>query len=291
MKNRPIQHYFYVSIVASIFVIGLKLLAWRMTQSVGLFSDAIESIANLITALFGLWMVSIAETPPDAEHPYGHSKAEYFAGGFEGICILIAAVSIWHVSIDSIIEKSPLPEGGIGLLVSTIATAINGAVGILLIKAGKQRNSIALIADGKHLLTDVWTTVGVLIGVSCALIFRLPLLDAMIGLAVGAYIGYEAIQLLHKAVQGLLDRSLNAEELARLTRVLDSAKHPEARIEALATRVAGQVRFVRFNLLVDGSMSVEDSHVLCDILERKICDDFGLCRVDIHIEPLPKQSR
>lgn len=289
MKNRPIQHFFYVSIVASIMVIGLKLLAWRMTQSVGLFSDAIESVANLITALFGLWMVSIAETPPDAEHPYGHSKAEYFAGGFEGVCILIAAVSIWHVSINSIIEKTPLPEGGIGLLVSTVATAINGAVGILLIKAGKQRNSIALIADGKHLLTDVWTTVGVLVGVSCALIFRLPLLDAMIGLAVGAYIGYEAIQLLHKAVQGLLDRSLNAEELARLTRVLDSAKHPEARIEALATRVAGQVRFVRFNLLVDGGMTVHQSHALCDVLEKKIKADFGACEVDIHIEPLLRQ--
>lgn len=288
MANRPVRHYFYLSIVASIFVIALKMFAWRLTESVGLFSDAIESIANLTTALFGLWMVSIAETPPDAEHPYGHSKAEYFAGGFEGLCILVAAASIWHVSIDSIVEKAPLPEGSIGLLVSTVATVINGAVGLLLVKAGKLRNSIALIADGKHLLTDVWTTVGVLVGVSCALIFKLPLLDAMIGLAVGAYIGYEAIHLLHKAVQGLLDRSLNEEELVKLRQVLDASKHPEARIEQLATRVAGQIRFIRFNLLVDGSMSVEHSHALCDALERKICEDFGPSQVDIHIEPLPK---
>lgn len=286
MTSKPLKFYFHLSIVASFFVLGLKLLAWQLTQSVGLYSDAIESIANILTAFFGLWMISLAQTPADDEHPYGHSKAEYFAGAFEGICILLAAASIWYASIESIVQSKPLPEGRIGLLVSALATAINLGVGLLLVSAGKKQNSIALIADGKHLLTDVWTTVGVVLGVGCALVFKLPLLDALIGLAVGAYIGYEAIQLIYKAVQGLLDRALTAEELIKLKAILEATKHPEARIKQLATRVAGQVRFIRFNLLVEGSMSVNESHALCDRLEDNIRKDFSPCQVDIHIEPI-----
>ena len=286
ITNRPIKFYFHVSIVASFIVLGSKLLAWRLTQSVGLYSDAIESVANILTAIFGLWMISVAQTPPDAEHPYGHSKAEYFAGGFEGVCIFLAATSIWYASIQSIMQSKPLPEGGIGLLISGLATAINLGVGLLLVRAGEKQNSIALVADGKHLLTDVWTTVGVVAGVSCAMLFELPLLDALIGLAVGAYIGYEAIHLIHKAVQGLLDRALSEEELQKLNAVLEEARHPEARIANLATRVAGQVRFIRFNLLLQGSMTVIESHALCDLLEERIRRDFTPCQVDIHIEPL-----
>lgn len=286
MTSKPLKFYFYISIVASFFVLGFKLLAWKLTQSVGLYSDAIESIANILTAFFGLWMVSLAQTPADDAHPYGHSKAEYFAGAFEGICIFLAAASIWYASIESIMQNKPLPEGSIGLLVSGLATAINLGVGLLLVYAGKKQDSIALIADGKHLLTDVWTTVGVVVGVACALIFKLPLLDSLIGLAVGAYIGYEAIHLIYKAVQGLLDRALTDEELVKLKAVLEATKHPDARIKKLATRVAGQVRFIRFNLLVEGSMTVNESHALCDLLEENIKKDFSPCQVDIHIEPI-----
>jgi cation diffusion facilitator family transporter len=286
MTNQPIKRYFYLSIVASFFVLGLKLLAWKLTDSVGLYSDAIESIANILTAVFGLWMISLAQTPPDAEHPYGHSKAEYFAGAFEGLCIFIAAVSIWQASIDSIVHAKPLPTGGVGLWLSGLATAINLGVGWLLLSAGKKQDSIALMADGKHLLTDVWTTVGVIVGVSCALVFDLPLLDSLIGLAVGAYIGYEAIHLIYRAVQGLLDRALTEEELVKLRAVLEATRHPESRVEELATRVAGQVRFIRFKLLVQGGMTVEESHALCDVLEASIRKDFTPCQVDIHIEPL-----
>jgi len=287
MTNKPIKFYFYVSIIASFFVLGSKLLAWQLTQSVGLYSDAIESVANILTAVFGLWMISIAQMPADAEHPYGHSKAEYFAGAFEGVCIFLAAISIWYASIVSIMHSKPLPEGGIGLLISCLATAINLGVGLLLVNAGKKQNSIALIADGKHLLTDVWTTVGVVVGVACAMLFKLPLLDALIGLAVGVYIGYEAIHLIHKAVQGLLDRGLTEEELIKLNAILEATKHPEARVTSLATRVAGQVRFIRFNLLLAGSMTVNESHAVCDLLEENIKKDFTSCHVDIHIEPLP----
>jgi len=286
MTNKPIRFYFFISIAASFFVLGFKFLAWRLTQSVGLYSDAIESIANILTAVFGLWMISLAQTPPDAEHPYGHSKAEYFAGAFEGFCIFLAAASIWYASIESIVHNRQLPEGGMGLLVSALATAINLGVGLLLVSAGKKQDSIALIADGKHLLTDVWTTVGVITGVSFALIFNLPLLDALIGLAVGAYIGYEAILLIYKAVQGLMDRALTEEELAKLKTVLEESMHPEARIGQLATRVAGQVRFIRFNLQVDGNMTVNESHALCDLLEENIKKEFTPCEVDIHIEPI-----
>jgi cation diffusion facilitator family transporter len=286
MTNQPIKRYFYLSIVASFFVLGLKLLAWQLTDSVGLYSDAIESIANILTAVFGLWMISLAQTPPDAEHPYGHSKAEYFAGAFEGLCIFVAAASIWHASIVSIMQGKPLPEGGIGLLLSGLATAINLGVGWLLVSAGKKQDSIALMADGKHLLTDVWTTVGVIVGVSCALFFNLPILDSLIGLAVGAYIGYEAIHLVYKAVQGLLDRALTEEELVKLKALLEATRHPESRIAELATRVAGQVRFIRFNLLVQGRMTVDESHALCDLLEGSIRKDFAPCQIDIHIEPL-----
>lgn len=286
MTNKPIKFYFYISIVASFFVLGFKLLAWRLTESVGLYSDAIESVANILTAFFGLWMISLAQTPADAEHPYGHSKAEYFAGAFEGLCIFLAATSIWYASVESIMQSRPLPEGGIGLLISVLATAINLGVGLLLVSAGKKQNSIALIADGKHLLTDVWTTVGVILGVSCALVFNLPLLDALIGLAVGAYIGFEAVHLVYKAVQGLLDRALTKEELVKLNAVLEETRHPESRIMQLATRVAGQVRFIRFNLLVGGNMTVNESHALCDLLEESIKKDFTPCHVDIHIEPI-----
>jgi cation diffusion facilitator family transporter len=286
MTNRPIKTYFYISIIASLFVLGLKLLAWRLTESVGLYSDAIESVANVLTAIFGLWMISLAQTPADAEHPYGHSKAEYFAGAFEGGCIFLAATSIWYASVESIMASKPLPDGGIGLLISGLATAINLGVGLLLVSAGEKQDSIALLADGKHLLTDVWTTVGVIVGVSCALAFKLPILDALIGLAVGAYIAYEAILLIYKAVQGLLDRALSEEELVKLNAVLEETKHPEAKIMQLATRVAGQVRFIRFNLLLEGGMTVNESHALCDLLEENIRKDFTPCQVDIHIEPI-----
>lgn len=286
MTNQPIKRYFYIAIVASFCVLGLKLLAWRLTDSVGLYSDAIESIANILTAVFGLWMITLAQTPPDAEHPYGHSKAEYFAGAFEGLCIFIAAASIWHASIGSILQSKPLPTGGIGLVLSGLATLINLGVGWLLVSAGRKQDSIALMADGKHLLTDVWTSVGVVLGVSCAMLFNLPILDSLIGLAVGAYIGYEAIHLIYKAVQGLLDRALSDGELLKLTALLESTRHPESRIEALATRVAGQVRFIRFNLLVDGRLTVNESHALCDLLEASVRQDFAPCHIDIHIEPL-----
>lgn len=285
MTNKPIKFYFYISIIASFFVLGFKLLAWHLTQSVGLFSDAIESIANILTAVFGLWMISLAQRPADEDHPYGHSKAEYFAGGFEGLCILVAAASIWYTSIESIVQNKPLPEGSIGLAVSVMATMLNLGVGLLLVRAGKRQNSIALLADGKHLLTDVWTTSGVVLGVGCAMLFKLPILDSLIGLLVGAYIGYEAIHLIYRAVQGLLDRALTEEELCKLKSILDKTKHPEAQIKDLATRVAGQVRFIRFDLLVDGDMSVKESHALCDLLEDSIKADFAPCKIDIHIEP------
>lgn len=285
MTSKPIKFYFHLSIAASFFVLGFKLLAWRLTQSVGLYSDAIESIANILTAIFGLWMVSLAQTPADAEHPYGHSKAEYFASAFEGLCIFFAAASIWYAAIASIIGSKPLPESRIGLLVSVLATAINLGVGLLLIRAGKKQGSIALMAEGKHLLTDVWTTVSVVAGVGCAFFFEMPLLDSLIALAIGAYIGYEAIHLLNNAVQGLLDRALSQEDMIILKDLLEENKHPEARIKKLATRVAGQVRFIRFNLLVDGHMSVHESHALCDRLEKSIKNRFSPCQVDIHIEP------
>jgi len=287
MINKSIKFYFYISIIASFLVLGLKLTAWQLTQSVGLYSDAIESIANILTALFGLWMICLAQTPADTEHPYGHSKAEYFAGAFEGVCIFLAAASIWYASIESIIQNKSLPAGGMGLLVSAVATAINLAVGWLLVKAGKHQGSIALAADGKHLLTDVWTTVGVVIGVSCALVFNLPLLDSIIGLVVGCYIGYEAIVLINHAVQGLLDRALAKDELLKLNGLLEKATQPESRISHLATRAAGQVRFIRFNLLVRAEMTVGDSHALCDLLEATIRKDFSPCHIDIHVEPLP----
>jgi cation diffusion facilitator family transporter len=286
MTNKPVKFYFYLSICASVVVLSLKLLAWQLTQSVGLYSDAVESIANILTAVFGLWMVTLAQTPADHEHPYGHSKAEYFAGAFEGLCILLAATSIWYTSIQSIMHSKSLPGGGIGLLVSGVATAINFSVGYLMILAGKKQGSIALMADGKHLLTDVWTTVGVVIGVSCALLFNLPLLDSIIGLAVGSYIGYEAIQLVYKAVQGLLDRALSEDELQKLQALIARTNHADACISHLATRAAGQMRFIRFNLLVDGAMSVRDSHALCDELDSSIRRDFSPCQIDIHVEPL-----
>jgi len=288
MTNQPIKFYFYISIVASFLVLTLKVVAWQLTESVGLYSDAVESIANILAAIFGLWMISVAQIPADEDHPYGHSKAEYFAGAFEGSCIFIAAISIWYASIESIMFHKQLPESNLGLLVSFVATVINLGVGLLLVHMGKKLNSIALVADGKHLLTDVWTTVGVVAGVSCAMIFKLRLLDAIIGLVVGAYIAYEAIQLISKAVQGLLDHALTQEERVKLGAALEKAKHPESRIENLVTRVAGQVRFIRFKLLVHGTMTVDDSHVLCDQLEATIKKDFAPCEVDIHIEPLPR---
>lgn len=286
MTNKPVKFYFYISITASFFVLGLKLLAWQLTESVGLYSDAIESIANILAAIFGLWMISVAQSPADEEHPYGHSKAEYFASAFEGTCIFLAAISIWYASVESIMHHKQLPDGSIGLFVSFIATAINLGVGLLLVTAGRKLNSVALVADGKHLLTDVWTTVGVVAGVSCAIFFKLTLLDAIIGLIVGAYIGYEAIQLMSKAVQGLLDRSLADEKLLELKTVLEATRHPESRIVNLATRVAGQVCFIRFDLLVKGAMTVDESHALCDLLEDNIRKCFSPCQVDIHIEPL-----
>lgn len=206
------HHFAWLSIAAAVFTIALKTLAWWVTGSVGLLSDALESFVNLAGASFALWMILVTRAPPDRQHPFGHGKAEYFSSGFEGILILGAALAIIWAAVERLLAPQPIESPGWGLAWSAAATAINFAVARVLAGAGERFNSIALRADSRHLMTDVWTSVGVIAGVALVAITGWLRLDPLIAIAVGLNITREAWHLLQESVDGLMDRSLDRED-------------------------------------------------------------------------------
>jgi cation diffusion facilitator family transporter len=275
-----------LSIAAALATIALKALAWWLTDSVGLLSDALEGAVNLAGATLMLAMLVVAARPPDEDHAYGYSKAEYFASGFEGTLIVLAASLIAYAAVGRLISPRPLDNVGTGLIVSAIATAINYVVARKLFAAGTRYNSIALESDAQHLMTDVWTSVGVVIGVAAVALTGWLVLDPLMALAVAGNILWSGAKLVKRSLSGLMDRVLPAEDIDALNRTLDRFRAQGIDFHALRTRQAGSRSFVTLHVLVPADWSVAQGHDLAHKVERDIRESLPGASVLTHIEPL-----
>lgn len=276
--------YAWISIGAAVFTIGLKAVAFWLTGSVGLLSDALESIVNLIGALMALAMLTIAARPADEEHAFGHSKAEYFSSGTEGTLILIAAVSIAWTAIERLINPQPLEQIGLGLGVSVVASLVNFGVAQILLRASRQHDSVTLEASAHHLMTDVWTSAGVLVGVGAVAATGWLPLDSLVAIAVAANIVFAGVGIVRKAVAGLMDTVLPDDELKIVTGALTPHLKEGVNYHALRTRLAGSRRFVSFHVLVPGTWTVLAGHQLLERMESDIRTALPSTTVFTHLE-------
>jgi cation diffusion facilitator family transporter len=276
----------WLSIAAALITIGLKMWAYFVTESVGLLSDALESLVNLAAAVVALIVLIIAARPPD-DHAYGHSKAEYFSGGVEGALILMAALTIGYAAITRLINPQPLEAIGLGLAISVGASLINLFVARVLFRAGKQHRSITLEADAHHLMTDVWTSVGVIVGVALVALTGWQRLDPIIALIVAGNIVWSGWRLLQRSALGLIDTALPADELQAVQRVLDGyCTRERLAYHALRTRQAGARRFVSVHVLVPGDWTVQRGHHLLEQIERDVITALPGSTVFTHLEPI-----
>ncbi len=284
MQN-SLNRFAWLSIAAAVITVGLKFGAYLATGSVGLLSDALESLVNLAGASMMLAMLIVAARPSDDDHAYGHAKAEYFASGFEGALILLAAASIVVASVPRLFSPQPLEQVGVGLAVAVIAALVNLGAALVLRRAGKQYNSIALEADSRHLLTDVWTSVGVVIGVGATALIGWYWLDPLVALLVAANIVWSGIQIMRSSVKGLMDATLPDEEQAQLRAILQSYAAQGVQFHKLRTRQAGAQRFVDVHILVPGAWTVRHGHEVAEQIEtdmrRALPDMLPLT----HLEP------
>jgi cation diffusion facilitator family transporter len=274
-----------MSIAAAIVTIGLKSGAWLLTGSVGLLSDAAESVVNLVAAIVALFMLRLAAKPPDEDHHFGHTKAEFFSAAVEGGMIFVAAIAIIVSSVDRFLHPQPLENVGIGLAISVFASAINGGAAFVLLRAGRQYKSVTLRADGKHLMTDVWTSAGVVIGVLLVAITGWQRLDPIIAFAVGVNIVVAGFRLLAESTSGLLDRTLPDEENAEIVAVLLTHTTDDVMFHGLRTRSAGRHGFASFDVLVPGTWSVREAHDLVEDIESDLREVAPDLEVRSHIEP------
>ncbi len=284
--RQNLTRYAWLSIAAAIATIGLKSGAWWLTGSVGLLSDAAESVVNLVAALVALYALSVAARPADGDHMFGHSKAEYFSAAVEGQMIFIAAVVILWTSAQRFFDPQPLENVGIGLLVSVVASAINGLVAMVLLRAGRAHRSLTLVADGKHLMTDVWTSVGVVVGVLLVAITGWLRLDALVAFGVGINIILTGWRLLQESVNGLMDHAWEAAESEELSAILRRFTSPQVGFHGLRTRTAGHRRFAEVHVLVPGDWSVQRGHDLVEAIEAAVAADLVEVQLVCHLEPL-----
>ncbi len=278
--------YAWLSIGTAVFTISLKLVAYFLTGSVGLFSDALEGFVNLAAAIVVFITLKIVEKPPDDEHEYGHDKAEYFSSGIEGTLIVIAALSILYSSVERLLNPQPLEQVGLGLTLAIIASAINLIVGQLLIRAGKQHDSITLEADGQHLMSDVWTSVGVVVGLAIAVLSGFEWLDPIIAILVGLKIGWEGIQIFRRSASGLMDIAIVPDERAAIETILNNYAADKVTWHALRTRQSGSRRFIDVHLLVPGAWSVQEAHDKAETIAAEIQAKINYATVITHIEPV-----
>jgi cation diffusion facilitator family transporter len=280
-----LPRYAWLSIAAALATIALKTLAWWITGSVGLLSDAMESLVNLVAAIVALVMLGLAARPPDEEHAYGYSKAEYFASGFEGTLIFVAAAAIAVAAIDRLIAPQPITSIGIGLAISTVAAAVNLGVGVVLMRAGRQHRSIALEADARHLMTDVWTTAGVIVAVLLVAVTGWQPLDPLVALAVAANILWSGVGLIRRSFLGLLDRALPSDERRAIEAILGAYGGEGVQYHALRTREAAGRSFVSVHILVPGDWSVQRGHDVLERIEADIRSRLPTASVLTHLEP------
>lgn len=287
MEDRyRLTRFAWLSIATAVLTIGLKATAYFLTGSVGLLSDALESGVNLATAVFALIVLTIAAQPPDDEHEYGHTKAEYFSGGFEGSLILIAALAIAVTAVQRLIHPQPLEQVSLGLIISVLASLGNGLTALVLLRVGRQHNSLTLTANARHLLTDVWTSVGVIVGVLAVKLTGWQWLDPVLALLVALQIVRTGVGLVKTAVNGLMDTSLPAAEVDKVRAVLDSYCSDAVQYHALRTRQSGAHRFVSVHVQVPGAWSVQRGHTLLEAIERDLRLAVAPVSVFTHLEPV-----
>lgn len=281
-----LTRYAWMSIAAALSTILLKTAAYWVTGSVGLLSDAMESVVNLAGAVMALAMLIIAARPPDDDHAHGHAKAEYFSSGVEGTLILLAALSIAWTAVIRLLNPQSLEQPGLGLVISSVAALVNFFVAMILLRAGKKHDSITLDADAKHLLADVWTSIGVIVGVALTAISGWLWLDPVVALAVAANILFEGSRLITRSIRGLMDASLPAAELRLVEQILDRFRSTEVNFHALRTRQAGYNRFISFHLLVPGAWTIQRGHELAEEVEEALAGALANVSVITHLEPL-----
>lgn len=290
MTRASLTRFAWLSIAAALTTILLKGFAWWLTGSVGLLSDAMESFVNLAAAILALWLLKVAAQPPDEEHAFGHDKAEYFASGIEGTLILAAAASIAVAAVPRLIHPQPLEQVGWGLALSVLASLVNLVVGQILIRAGREHHSITLEADGQHLMTDVWTSMGVVVALALVAASGWQRVDPLIAIAVAIQICLTGVRLIRRSVSGLMDSTLPDEERRRVGAILDQLRVEGIGYHALRTRQSGHRRFVYFHLLVPGAWTVERGHDLMERVEADIRSSIPHTSVIAHLEPMEDPS-
>jgi cation diffusion facilitator family transporter len=273
------------SIAVAVATIALKTLAWWLTGSVGLLSDAMESIVNLAGAAFALLMVKIAQRPADAEHPYGHHKAEYFSAGFEGLMIIIAAAGILWAALLRLVHPQPLEQLGLGLLLSVLSSVFNGALAWAMLQSARSHRSMALEADGRHLLTDVWTSAGVVVGVGLVAATGWLWLDPVVAIAVAVNILREGVHLMWNSTEGLMDRALEPEVLAEIDRTLEQFRHPTIRFDHVSSRRSGKRRFVDLHMHMPAHWSLGRAAAVRASVEQALMSAVPGLRATIQLLP------
>ena len=288
MTERPsLTRYAWLSIAAAVVTIALKFGAYGVTGSVGLLSDALESLVNLAAALMALAMLALAERPPDEEHAYGHGKAEYFASSFEGALILLAAASIAWAAVGRLLEPRAVDEPWLGIAAAVVATAVNLGVARMLLRAGRRYGSITLEADAQHLMSDVWTSIAVVAGIAVAALTGWRWIDPVLALMVAANVVRIGVDLMRRSALGLLDTALPEDERARIAAVLERWAAAEGvEFHALRTRQAGARRFVSVHVLVPGAWTVQRGHDVLERIEAEVREALPACTVFTHLEPL-----
>jgi len=284
-SQRAPAFYAKVSIAAALVTIGLKIAAWQLTGSVGLLSDAAESVVNLVAALIALWALTIAARPPDEAHAFGYTKAEYFASGAEGFLILAAAFGIAVAAWGRWQNPKPITDAWVGIGVSAAASLVNGAVAAALWRAGNRLRSITLRADAHHLLTDVWTSAGVIVGIALVALTGWLRLDPLIAFAVAVNIVWTGWKLVRETGLGLLDQSVPEQERQEITEALTPFQEEGILFHAIRTRVAGPRRFVEMHVLVPGNWTIQRGHDLCESIESGVRKALPQTTVFTHLEP------
>ena len=273
------------SIAVALLVLGLKAFAWYVTGSAALFSDAAESIVNVIAAMVAWWAIQVSYRPADREHQHGHHKAEYFSAVLEGVFIVVAALLIlveaWRVWQD----PQPLSQPWTGLSVNAVASAVNGFWAVLLIRTGRSARSPALVADGRHIMSDVVTSVGVIAGLGAAVLTGLTVLDPLLAVMVGLNILWQGWKVIGSSVDGLMDRAVDRDEHLRIRDIISANAGGALEVHDLKTRIAGRATFIEFHLVVEAGMTVGASHVICDRIEGALKSEIPSVRVTIHVEP------
>lgn len=306
-EKKSLARYGWLSITAAVLTIVLKSYAYWLTGSVGLLSDALESLINLVAAVIVLISLNIAARPPDESHSYGHDKIEYFSSGAEGMMILLAAGSIAYTAWERLLHPETLQQLDIGIAISVFASLINLVVAKILITVGRSRHSITLEADGKHLMTDVWTTVGIVLGIGLIALgnwFQLTrdfaeqlgmqgweILDPVIAIFVAINILWAGLHLLRRTISGLMDATLPEEELAEIVGVLEQfIASDQIAYHALRTRYAGARRFMSVHVLVPGQWTVQQGHNLLETIEHRIKTKFDHIDIETHLEPIEDKA-